>query len=254
MNERETTFEDVWNHISGWKGWLREDQAELLWKGAKKVKNGAKVVEIGSFHGKSTSVLLAGTDESVSVNAIDPHAGTDRGPGEWLVASEMGESDHERFLQNIRSISELCISGHVHERLNYVRKFSSDALGEIEGKIELLYIDGAHGFKDVSKDLKQWSINVENNGGLFIHDVFNSVGVTLAVFRKLILSSDWRFIARAHSMCEFEKTKIGFREKVSQVLWFLVRCPVLVRSVTVRKLQTSRLGKRSWISNLERGY
>jgi hypothetical protein len=199
-------------------------------------------------------VLLAGTDETVWVNAIDPHAGTDRSPGQWIGAAEIGEGDHEHFLQNIRSTSEVFFSGQVPERLKYVRKFSKDALGDVEGKIELLYIDGAHGFKDVSNDLKQWSINVEDKGGLFIHDVFNSVGVTLAVFRKLVLSSEWRFIARAHSMCEFERTTVGFWEKVSKVLWFLVRCPVLVRSVAVRKLQTSRWGKRSWISNLERGY
>ena len=254
MNGVEILFDEVWDHISGWKGWLREDQARLLWKGATKVKNGAQVVEIGSFHGKSASVLLAGTHDSVRINAIDPHAGTDRGPGEWVVAAELGEGDHGIFWRNIRTFTMAIAGSEVPERFNYIRKFSSDAIEDVEGNLDLLYIDGAHSYVDVSKDIKLWSTKVDSSGELFIHDVFNSVGVTLAVLQRMVLSNRWRLIARAHSLCEFEKVDIGAAEVIRKVLWFLVHSPLLLRAVLVRRMQNSRFGNWSRIAQLKRGY
>jgi predicted O-methyltransferase YrrM len=78
MNKPKVSFDELWETIQAWGGWLREDQALALWKAAIQIEEDGVVVEIGSYRGKSASVLLVGTRDSNEVFAIDPHGGTDR--------------------------------------------------------------------------------------------------------------------------------------------------------------------------------
>ena len=76
---------------------------------------GERIVEIGSFRGRSTIVLASAAPEGVEVVAIDPHAGNDRGPQEIDgFAGEAGE-DHRRFLANLAAAG-------VAERVRHVRR------------------------------------------------------------------------------------------------------------------------------------
>ena len=70
--------------VEGVEGWMTDAQARRLWDGASAVPAGGRIVEIGSFRGRSTIVLAtaATAHEGVEVVAIDPHAGNDRGPQE----------------------------------------------------------------------------------------------------------------------------------------------------------------------------
>ncbi|MFT4616611.1 MAG: putative O-methyltransferase YrrM, partial [Halioglobus sp.] len=64
------------------EGWMTPGQAATLYDSAVNCAAGGRIVEIGSFQGRSTIVLASAADPSVDVIAIDPHAGTDRGPQE----------------------------------------------------------------------------------------------------------------------------------------------------------------------------
>ena len=75
-----------------------------------------------------------------SVVAIDPHAGSDRGPQEIAAEAERGDADHSAFMENLRSAG-------VSDRVRHVRKFSADAHGDVAGALSLLYVDGAHRFR-----------------------------------------------------------------------------------------------------------
>ena len=254
MNNPNVSFDELWKAIQAWGGWLREDQALALWKGAIQVEEDGVVVEIGSYRGKSASVLLVGTRDSNKVFAIEPHGGTDRGPGEWVTTKDIGEEDHEVFLHNLSSIAQQFLDSELPKRFNHVRKFSDQAHDSVSGEIALLYIDGAHRYGDVSNDITGWGSRVSNGGQLFIHDVFNSVGVTIAVFRMMAASRHWRLKSHAHSLYQFERTDVGTRKVIFESAWFLLRWPVLVRAVLVRKLQTSQFGKFEFVSKLRKGY
>ena len=79
------------------EGWLTDGQAARLAAAGARSLDGA-VVEIGSFRGKS-AVALAST--AGSLIAIDPHAGSDRGPQEIEADEVRGDADFEAFHANL---------------------------------------------------------------------------------------------------------------------------------------------------------
>ena len=78
------------------EGWLTDAQARRLH--ARAAAAGGTVVEIGSFRGRSTIVLAMAAGEVV---AIDPHAGSDRGPQEIAADAARGADDHAAFRANL---------------------------------------------------------------------------------------------------------------------------------------------------------
>ena len=61
---------------------MTRSQGEALYDAASNCPPGGRIVEIGSFQGRSTIVLASAAPDGATVFAIDPHAGNDRGPEE----------------------------------------------------------------------------------------------------------------------------------------------------------------------------
>src|SRR4051794_25178164 len=114
MSATETvTAGDALAAVSGVEGWLTDAQARRLWDAASAPRPAGAIVEIGSFRGRSAIVLaLAGGD----VVAIDPHAGSDRGPQEIAADADRGEQDVAAFLANLQAAG-------VARRVRHVRRF-----------------------------------------------------------------------------------------------------------------------------------
>ena len=83
------------------EGWLTEAQAARLDRCARAVPAGGRIVEIGSFRGRSTIVLARAAPDGAEVVAIDPHLGSDRGPQEIAAQPELGEQDTQIFRANL---------------------------------------------------------------------------------------------------------------------------------------------------------
>jgi predicted O-methyltransferase YrrM len=54
---------------------MTDAQARMLWDAAAALGAPARIVEIGSYRGRSAIVLARAAPEGVEVIAIDPHAG-----------------------------------------------------------------------------------------------------------------------------------------------------------------------------------
>lgn len=229
-DHQDDDFESVWDVVSSWNGWLRESQGRDLFRAARSVRPNGVIVEIGSFQGKSLAVMASAADSSVAVVAIDPHAGNDRGPGEWTGEVLAAENDFQIFHQNLASLS-------LDARVLHKRDFSYVARKEFDKAIDLLYVDGAHGFRAASNDLESWGALVADGGRMFIHDVFNSVWVTLAVFVKLGLSPIWMIESRSGSLLGLRRTKLPVAKRVLKILRLVLTTPVLVRALLVRGLR-----------------
>ena len=132
----------------GAEGWLTGAQAERLRSRAAAAGAGT-IVEIGSFRGRSTIVLAGAAPDGARVVAIDPHAGSDRGPQEIEADRTRGDADHDAFRANLAAAG-------VAERVRHVRKPSADALGDVDGELALLYVDGAHRFAPARDDVARW--------------------------------------------------------------------------------------------------
>ncbi|MDA0174482.1 class I SAM-dependent methyltransferase [Solirubrobacter taibaiensis] len=216
------------------EGWLTDGQAARLAAAAARSRPDGVVVEIGSFRGKS-AVVLAST--AGSLIAIDPHAGSDRGPQEIEADATRGDADFDAFHANLAAAG-------VADRVRHVRKFSSDAHQDVSGPLSLLYVDGAHRFGPARADLRDWGRRVAPGGVMLVHDAFSSIGVTLALLVECALSPRWRYVGRTGSLAEYERVESGPRD----VGAFARELPWFARNVLIKVLVVA--GRRRWAERL----
>lgn len=227
-------FDDVHGRVAHLEGWLRPEQARRLWELAAAVPEGGTIVEIGSYQGKSTVILAAAARPGVTVYAIDPHAGNDRGPGEWDGDPADGQSDHEIFMENLEA-------NGVRDRVTHVREFSQDAHSAVPGAIDLLYVDGAHGYAPASSDITGWGDRVRVGGSMAIHDVYTSFFVSLAVARHLWVSSTWHYLGRERSMAFYRRTAVPGSQRLPNAARQAASVPWFVKNMAVKTVAAAGL-------------
>jgi hypothetical protein len=231
------TFDDTLDAVRDVYGWMTDDQARRLWDRARELGAGDRIVEIGSFRGRSAIVLARAAAKGVEVVAIDPHAGNDRGPREIRGMEVEAEQDHELFHRNLREAG-------VDERITHLREFSDAALPEVEGAVPLLYIDGAHRWRPAAADIRGWGARVPADGVMLIHDSFSSIGVTLALLSELFLSPTWRYEGRSQSMTQYRRVApMTAKARARNALRQARELPWFARNVLIKVLITLRLGR-----------
>ena len=230
------TFDEVLRSVDRVDGWMSPDQAQALYTAAAACHSGDQIVEIGSFRGRSTIVLASVAAPGVSVVAIDPHAGNDRGPNELDGYAAEADEDHEVFNRNLAAAG-------VTDRVRHVREMSDGAHSAVEGDIAVLYIDGAHRYGPARQDIEQWGVRVRPGGTLLIHDSFSSVGVTLAIVRELMFGGRFRYAGRARSLTIYHADLDGSaRSRVVNALRQMAQLPWFAKNVTLKVLLTLKLG------------
>jgi predicted O-methyltransferase YrrM len=228
------TFDEVFASIADVRGWMTEAQAKRLWDRGGALRPGDQVVEIGSFHGRSMIVLATAAPEGVRLVAIDPHGGNDRGPQEISGYAEEAQQDFQQFHANLRAAG-------VSSRVTHLRAFSSDALADVSGEIQLLYIDGAHRYRPALADIRAWGNRVADGGTMLVHDSFSSVGVTLALMSSTFFGRSFRYVGRSGSMTEYRRTRLTRAERVRNALRQAAELPWFVRNVVVKVCIVAKL-------------
>jgi len=220
------------------QGWLTEGQARRLYAAAARVRPGGQIVELGSYRGRSTIMLAAAAPPDVELVAVDPHAGTDRGPQEIAGYEHEAHEDHSAFMENLRRAG-------VADRVRYVRAFSNDAHPVVDGPIDLLYVDAAHRFGPARADISGWGARVADGGTMLIHDAFSSIGVTLAIMRLLLLGGRFRYVARSRSLVEYRADLAGrgIVGRVVNVAQQLAVLPYFVWNLLLKMVLLVRLGR-----------
>jgi predicted O-methyltransferase YrrM len=222
--------------LDGVEGWFSPDQLARLAERAAAVPPGGRIVEIGSFRGRSTIAIARCSPPGVDVVAVDPHAGTDRGPQEIAGFGAAAAEDHDAFLANLDRAG-------VRDRVTYVRRFSQDALADVDGPVDLLHVDGAHRFTPARHDLRSWGSRVAPGGCLLVHDAFSSVGVTGAIGAELLLSRHWRYVGRSGSLAEYRRQSMTGRARLHNVGRQLAELPWFARNVAIKVLLVARMGR-----------
>ena len=192
-----------------------------------------RVVEIGSFRGRSTIVLRRAAAADVEVVAIDPHRGGDRGPQEISPDAVRGEADHDAFHANLRRAG-------VEEGVRHVRRMSQDALGDVQGPVDLLYVDGAHRYRPARADIERWGARVGPGGTMLVHDAYNAVGVMLAQLRVLFASHRWRYVGRTRSLAEYRREDLAGGARLRNALGQLRGLPYFARNVLIKLALVAR--------------
>jgi predicted O-methyltransferase YrrM len=220
--------------IEGVEGWLSEAQARRLHGAAEGLPASARIVEIGSYRGRSAIVFADAAGDGVEVVAIDPHAGNDRGPQQIQGTAAEGDSDHQAFRANLERAGAA-------ERVRHVRLASQAALDAVDGPVDVLYVDGAHRYRPASADIVRWGDRVAPGGTMLIHDSFSSIGVTLAILRHLVPSGRFAYVGRTGSLAEYRRTEPRGRARLGSALAQIAQLPWFARNVLVKVALVLRL-------------
>lgn len=227
-------YDDVADRVATIDGWMSSEQGRRLWEAAARCPPGGRIVEIGSFRGKSTVVLATAAPPGVEIVAIDPHAGNDRGPQEFEGYADEAAADRAAFVANLTAFG-------VADRVRHVRAGSADAHDAVADPIDVLYVDGAHRYGPARADLRDWGARVADGGTLLVHDAFSSIGVTLAILREHTFAGRFRYVGRTRSLVELRADPDTSRGRhvavvVAQLPWF-------VRNVGLKVALTLGLGR-----------
>ena len=212
---------------------MSEAQGRVLFDAAAGCPSGGRIVEIGSFQGRSTIVLALAAPSDVEIVAIDPHAGNDRGPQEIEGFEAKAGDDHECFEANL-------VRAGVRHRVIHVREFSERSHGFVTGPIDLLYVDGAHRYRPARADIADWGAQVGDGGTLLIHDSFSSIGVTLAIVRELLWHPRFRYSGRSRSLAIYRADASGNR--FANVVRQLAQLPWFAKNIVLKAMLTVGLG------------
>jgi len=227
---------DLTEALDGVEGWFSPEQVERVATRAAAAPPGGRIVEIGSFRGRSMIAIARSAPKGVELVAIDPHAGNDRGPQEIEGFEQEAAEDNVVFRANLEKAG-------VADRVKHVRKFSHEAHGDVDGEIDVLHIDGAHRFGPAREDIMAWGNRVVEGGSMLIHDSFSSVGVTGAIFASLLPSGHWRYMGRSRSLAEYRKEPVKGLGRVTNVGRQLAELPWFARNVVIKALIVAKLGR-----------
>lgn len=133
------------------RGWMTRD--ELIWLSAAAVRS-HRIVEIGSYMGRSTKVL-AGYTPGVVVS-VDL----------WRDPSSKG-TFHLNLAEEIKSGKLTQITGASGDVSEKVRAALPN------GKADMIFVDGSHQYEDVKKDIELYRELVAPYGLLCGHDLNN---------------------------------------------------------------------------------
>ncbi|HZB77254.1 MAG TPA: class I SAM-dependent methyltransferase [Solirubrobacteraceae bacterium] len=193
-----------------------------------------RIVEIGSFRGRSTIVLRRAAAPGIELVAIDPHGGGDRGPREIGADAARGDADHEAFHANLRAAG-------VEADVRHVRRPSQDALGDVQAPHDLLYVDGAHRYRPARADIERWGDRTAPGGTMLVHDAYNAVGVMLAQLWLLVPSSRWRYLGRTRSLAEYRREDLSGADRLRNAARQLGDLPYFVRNGLIKLALVLRL-------------
>jgi predicted O-methyltransferase YrrM len=233
------SFSEALSAVAGVEGWLTDAQARRLWDRATELRPPARIVEIGSFRGRSAIVMGLAAAEGVRLFAIDPHAGNDRGPREIDGYAEEAERDVRAFRANLERAG-------VDASVEHLRMPSQEALGELRGEAELVYVDGAHRYRPARDDIAGWGARLRPGGRLLVHDAFSAVGVTLALLRVAAIGSGFRYVGRTGSLAEYVREELGPRERLVNAGAHLAQLPWFARNLLVKIALVTRLRSGDW--------
>jgi hypothetical protein len=196
-------------------------------------------VEIGSYRGRSAIVLAMAAPDGAEVIAIDPHAGNDRGPQQIEGTASEGERDNAAFRANLERAG-------VAGRIRHVRLPSQEALAELPGQVDLLYVDGAHRYTPAREDLERWGARVRPGGRMLVHDSFSSIGVTLAILRLLVFAREFRYEGRTGSLAEYTRVPVAGSARLRNALRQAGQLGWFARNVALKLLIVLRLRRGDW--------
>ena len=164
---------DLLAHALAAKGFMPEDEGDLLYRVARERLPHGPALEVGTYCGKSAIYLGAAAREvGGTVFTVDHHRGSEENQAGWehhdasLVDEEFGLMDTSPVFR--KTIARAGLEEQVVAILG--RSTTVSALWRTP--LSMLFIDGGHAEVHAQNDYAGWAPWVMLGGSLVIHDVF----------------------------------------------------------------------------------
>ena len=181
-------------------GWLEEAEARTLYRFAAELGPRGPILEIGSWHGKSTIVLATAAQHIGSrVVSVDPHAGINYWQDNFGPMDKLGPS-FEAFSANLQNAA---VSDAV-EALVMTSRQAFDQLGD-RPPFSFAFIDGNHGYSSVHQDFELWSQRLLVGGVLAFHDSDSKMPGPRRVIAQVKERGDYQYISLVEQLTSFRK-------------------------------------------------
>jgi predicted O-methyltransferase YrrM len=165
--------EDLLEQARAAKGFMPEDEGDLLHRLARRRLVHGPVLEVGTYCGKSAVYLGAAAREvGGTVFTVDHHRGSEENQPGWeyhdetLVDPDAGRIDTLGHFR--RTLTRAGLEDHVVAVVGR----STTVSAHWRTPLSLLFIDGGHTDEHVTNDYEGWGRWVSRGGLLVIHDVF----------------------------------------------------------------------------------
>ena len=129
--------------------------------------SGGKFVEIGSWMGQSAVILchrLQDIGKAAEVTCVDTFQGEQNQPSHLEIVAGMGGSTRWKFEENIKAAG-------VADMINVIQSDSAEAASHFDDEsLDGVFIDAAHDYDSVVKDVAAWFPKVKPGGIFAGHD------------------------------------------------------------------------------------
>lgn len=158
-----TTFMEAWERSAMIDGWLTECEAKLLFDTAMAIPADRRVVEIGAYRGKSTSILGSTGRQVITLDPLS----SDHKPENMMNVTDRDQG----YLEAV-----LCR----HPNVRWLRIRSDDYVNDRQ-PVAMLFIDGCHVHPAPLRDFRHFRPYLVPGSYVCFHDYRAFDGVTNAV-------------------------------------------------------------------------
>ena len=157
------------------KGFMPQHEGEALSRWAEKFSTIGPALEIGTFGGKSSLYMAAGTSKNEQVVfTIDHHNGSE----EHQIGEEYFDPDiYDKSLGRVNTVPLMQLNLNQFEESRYVVPMivNANLLAPIwTMSLGLLFIDGSHTEISAHNDYMNWNKRILTGGALVIHDIYEN--------------------------------------------------------------------------------
>lgn len=196
--------EDLLAHALAAKGFMPEDEGELLYRVALRQLPDGPALEVGTYCGKSAVYLGAAARETGgTVFTVDHHRGSEENQVGWeyhdaTLADETGRLD------TLPAFRATIAGAGLEEQVVAVVGRSTTVSALWRTPLSLLFVDGGHTDEHVTNDYQGWGRWVARGATLLVHDVFPDPAdggqAPYRIFRRAVDGGDFAETAALGSM------------------------------------------------------
>ena len=189
--------------FAGVRGFLHELEGYMLLQLAAHGGGTGAIVEIGSFMGRSTAYLAAGSKSNgrEMVVAVDHFRGSPENQVGEAYADPTLALEGTTLRVFKENLAALALSDHVTTLV----QSSAQAAASWRGPIRLLFIDADHSYESSRADFELWSPHVVSHGLVCFHDITNWPGVTQFYQELLSTTEEYQEVGGVVSLRVLQK-------------------------------------------------